>query len=242
METLDNKLPTTLYHQLKQILLGKILSKEWHAGDKIPNEFELCKQYKVSRITVRQALAGLEREGYLIRRQGKGTFVTVPRIEQNLTTFYSFTEEFKKKGFIPWSKVLKFDLIKAGKDVLAELGDVEGVSQVYCITRLRYADEIAVAFETSWLPADMFSGLNEQQLSGKPLYDIMRDSYHVILETAKESIGAALATEAEAKQLCIEKGEAVLDIQRHAFSGSRCVEFTHGKIRADMFRFTARLT
>src|SRR5665647_3212360 len=99
MGPLNVKLPTTLYFQLKEQLMSRIAMKEWNPGDKIPNEHALCHEYGVSRITVRQALTDLEREGYIIRKQGKGTFVTFPRIEQNLTSFYSFSDEFKKRGF-----------------------------------------------------------------------------------------------------------------------------------------------
>src|SRR5450756_1435327 len=96
--------------------------KEWNPGDKIPNELALCHEYSVSRITVRQALTDLEREGYIIRKQGKGTFVSFPRIEQNLTSFYSFSDEFKKRGFRPSNKILEFHLTIPVSEIAVKLG------------------------------------------------------------------------------------------------------------------------
>ena len=98
MELIRQNSPVALYYQLKSILAQKIMNNEWQVGDRLPSEFELCKEYGVSRITVRQALAELEKDGLIKRRQGVGTFVTVPKIEQQLTSFYSFSEEFRKRG------------------------------------------------------------------------------------------------------------------------------------------------
>jgi len=68
-----------LYQQLKNILKGQILSGVLKPGDRIPPETELCAKYGVSRITVRQAIHSLVEEGFLYRKQGKGTFVTSPK-------------------------------------------------------------------------------------------------------------------------------------------------------------------
>ena len=73
------------YSQLYDILLEKILANEWKANDKMPTERELSIRYNVSRVTVRDTLNRLAQAGYIYRIQGKGTFVSVRKIEKKLT-------------------------------------------------------------------------------------------------------------------------------------------------------------
>ena len=238
---LDSSLESSLYSQLKNILLGKILSGEWSNGDKIPNEYELCRMYNVSRITVRQALAELTKKGYLVRRQGSGTYVSIPKIEQNLTSFYSFTEEFRKKGFSPSSKVLEFHLQISKKEIARKLGLSEENREVYYIKRLRFADNIPVALESTYIPAALFHDLKEEDLETKPLYDIMREQYGVVPSTAEESICAVNLGEKESIYLGVNKGVAVFQVERFAYNLDTCIEYTIGFVRSDIFRFHVKL-
>src|SRR3990172_6062624 len=75
MELIDRENHEKLYLQLYAILRKKIESGEWPIGHQIPTEEELCTMFNVSRATVRTAVLELVRQGYLMRQQGKGTFV-----------------------------------------------------------------------------------------------------------------------------------------------------------------------
>ena len=81
-----------LYQQLEQTLKAKIEHNQWHKGDKLPTELELSRQYDVSRITIRKALDSLVKSGYIVRRSGKGTFVTNEKIQRPISGASSFTE------------------------------------------------------------------------------------------------------------------------------------------------------
>lgn len=116
---LDENSPLSLYYQLKNIIIDNIKNKVWALDSKIPTERELCEIYKVSRITVRQALKELESEGYLYRKQGKGTFVKGQTFVQRLSSFYSFSEEIKKTGAVPSTRIISYGFIGA-KDEIAE--------------------------------------------------------------------------------------------------------------------------
>src|SRR5438093_1049274 len=91
---------------MKQIILDKITSGEWKPGDKIPTETEFCDQFNISRITARRAMAELKNEGWIERKPAKGTFVKLPGISEDLSKFYSFTEEMQRLGHTPSSKQL----------------------------------------------------------------------------------------------------------------------------------------
>ncbi len=68
--------PTPLYHQLKNILKSRIFSNELKGNQRLQTEAELCIEFNVSRITVRQALSELMKDGLIYRDRGRGTFVT----------------------------------------------------------------------------------------------------------------------------------------------------------------------
>ena len=81
---LDSNLPVSLQYQLREIMFEKLNSGEWKEGEMIPSEHELCEEYGVSRITVREVLKELVQSGYLKRKQGKGTFVSKPTVSVRL--------------------------------------------------------------------------------------------------------------------------------------------------------------
>jgi GntR family transcriptional regulator len=76
------------------------LIEQLGVGQAIPSERNLSTDLGVSRLTVRAALDGLVREGYLVRRRGAGTFVSEPKIAQELT-MTSFTEDMRRRGMVP---------------------------------------------------------------------------------------------------------------------------------------------
>src|SRR5699024_6972504 len=128
-----------LYYQLVELLKNQI---ETHllANDKLPSERELEKKYGVSRTTVRLALQELENERYIYRRHGKGTFVSdLTKQTANLAGVYSFTEEMKKIGKKPQTKVFSFEQEEADKRLARALQLSLGES-VFKVTRLRLAD------------------------------------------------------------------------------------------------------
>ena len=88
-----------LYQQLYQLLRNKILAGEWHPDEMLPSEADLIAQYQVSRATVRQALDELVSDGLIYRKQGRGTFVAPPTVEQGLVRIVSFTEDMQQRGF-----------------------------------------------------------------------------------------------------------------------------------------------
>lgn len=240
MEKIKADSPVRLYHQLMEILRSRILRNAWSLGEKLPTEQELCEQYGVSRITVRQALAALEREGLVVRKQGLGTFASIPRIEQNLASFYSFSQEFKKLGLTPRTEVVDFSIEVA--DVhLQQILDLKADSTVYQFTRLRLANEVPIAIESTYLPGSLFPGLTKDILAELPLYEVMNTRYGVTANSARESFGAVALREAEAEVFGLPVGAPALDLERLAYSGQRCVEYTRGVVRGDKFRFHVKL-
>ncbi|HHY14492.1 MAG TPA: GntR family transcriptional regulator [Firmicutes bacterium] len=240
MELVKSSSAVALYYQLKEILSKKILENVWPHGERLPTEHELCEQYGVSRITVRRALAELEREGLIVRKQGLGTFVSIPKIEQNLASFYSFSEEFQKRGFTPRNEVTEFS-IQPADATLQKTFHLAEKQEVYSFTRLRFASDIPIAIESTYLPVYLFPGLEREELIESPLYQIMNQRFGVIANSAKESFGAIALGEKEAKIFQLEMGDPAFDLERLAYWGAQCVEYTRGVVRGDKFRFQVKL-
>ena len=116
------------YSQLYDILLEKILANEWKANDKMPTERELSIRYNVSRVTVRDTLNRLAQAGYIYRIQGKGTFVSVRKIEKKLTKLYTLRKRFEEKGVVHEVKTLQFEVISPSDDIREKLEIIENVT------------------------------------------------------------------------------------------------------------------
>jgi GntR family transcriptional regulator len=233
---LDEKAPVTLYYQLKEIIINKIKSKEWAVDIRIPTERQLCDIYKVSRITVRQALAEIEREGFLYRKQGKGTFVTIPKLEQRLSSFYSFSEEISKMGFLPGSKMLNFSTSKAD-DILAKNLNIGAGSAVYIIKRLRLADNEPFAFETSYMPYDMLKELSEDDITSQGLYNTLKHKYDINPDEAVETFEAVIINSEDAQSLNVKKNSPGLLLERFTYAGGKPVEYCRSIIRGDRYKY-----
>src|SRR3954453_24153685 len=132
-------------------------------GDAIPSERQLSADLGVSRLTVRAALDELVRDGYLIRKRGSGTFVSEPKIAQELT-MTSFTEDMKRRGMLPASRTLSLDIVPAGAQ-LGRLLHVSPSEPVVVVKRLRLADRETMAIETLHVRALLVPGLAAEALA-----------------------------------------------------------------------------
>lgn len=232
---LNEKAPVALYYQLKEILVEKIKSNAWELSSKIPTERELCDLYKVSRITVRQALEQLEKEGFLYRKQGKGTFVTAPKIEQRLSKFYSFSEEIRNMGYTPDTKILEFKITESD-ELVAKHFNEKGLP-VYCIKRLRLANQEPFAVETSYIPRDLCPGLTADEVAAKGLYNTMKIKFSLTPNQAVETFEAVLINPHDAHYLHVGKNAPGLLLQRTTYANDRIVEFCDGIIRGDRYKY-----
>ena len=118
---LKREAPTPLYVQLKNSLLMQITSNQLAPHQQLPSERELCEQFGVSRTTVRQAINEMIHEGLVYSRAGKGTFVSEPKINQQLRTLTGFSQDVLERGGTPSSQVLEARLIPATPDLAERL-------------------------------------------------------------------------------------------------------------------------
>src|SRR5207244_4143469 len=134
-----------------------IVSGACPVGSRLPSEPDLCDQYNVSRITLREAVQGLVQEGYLVRRQGSGTYVTRrPTLQNSLDQNFSYTDYLKHAGIRAGKKILSAKSAYADADAAAALS-VEADTRIVEIRRLRTADGRPAVYSIDSIPADIVS-------------------------------------------------------------------------------------
>ena len=229
-----------LYYQLAEIIINDIKEKNLQENDRILTEREYCEKYNLSRSTVRQAIAYLEKKGYIYKVQGCGTFVSSRVMKQKLLKFYSFTEEAKKQGKTPSSKILSFKEKKADEKICKEL-NINRDDKVYELQRLRLADDEVVMYEKTYLLEKKMQGLSKNILLEKPLYDILQNRYNISFTKATERFSVLLADEKIAEILTIPQGSPIIRLQRWTYAGMEIIEYTVSLVRGDRFEFEVEL-
>lgn len=239
MTTVDITSRTPLYLQLMNILID-IIENTLEENEQILSEREICEIYDVSRTTVRQAMDELEKEGYIYKVHGKGTFVSPRRMNQDLISFYSFTEEMKKLGKKPKSEVTGFEIIQAG-DKISSIFKISSEDLLYKISRIRMADGIHMLYETTYLPFNRFKGITREQLEEKPMYDVLIKEFNARLTSAEEFFQPILTNKLESIYLDIKEGSPSLKIERLTYENESVIEYTVSVARGDKFKYRVKL-
>lgn len=231
-----------LYFQLRNILRERILSGEFKADERIPPEVELCRQYGVSRITVRKAIEALVQEELLYTRQGKGTFVTQQKLRRRLPRLYSFSEDMRELGLNPSSSVVEIRIEVASVQDSAILKLPEYDQKVFKILRVRRVNKEPVLLESTRIPHFLCPQLLSANLEEDSLYRVLREDHGLVLHDAEETYEAAIIRADEAKLLETKRNQAVFHIQRVAnLSDGTPFEITRSVARGDHMQFSLHL-
>ena len=174
-----------LHTQIHEHLRQRINSKELAAGTAIPSERELAETYKVSRMTVRQALRALRQEGLIYQERGIGTFVARRKLDVHTRNLGGFTAEMLRRGLQPSSKVLSLMREAATNQVAESLG-IEPNAQIFRLERLRLVDKVPMAHEIAFLPAKLCPVLDKFDFERASLYEILEKQFGLDIDHAEE--------------------------------------------------------
>lgn len=206
---------TPLYVQLMEELETSIRNGVYKPGDKIMTEAEMAKEYGVSLITVRKAVGSLMEKGLVVRKQGKGTFVTKTKYSRNMKKLQSFTEMCEQMGVKPGAQVLENRLIMADKKVADRLGIEPGSNVVY-ISRLRLADGEPVQVEKSYFPLK-YAFLLEEDLNNGSMFECLKEKAGAKVASSEKMIELCRATAEEAALIDVKKGDYLLFVKSTAY-------------------------
>lgn len=209
---------------------------------RIPSEPQLAERFRAARETVRRALAELEREGLIYRRQGAGSFVAEPRVDQELDRLVGFSEFIERRGLKPGARLLEAGVLRIRdpqSPVLRALTLKPGAPVIY-LRRLRTAAGEPLVIASTWLPARLFPDLLRRDLRRRSVYSLMTEAGYPP-ETALENLEAVVLNSEQAALLRVHAGSPAFLLRRTAFSRGFPVEYAEDYYRGDRTRFRVRL-
>lgn len=211
------------------------------AGSQLPPEDGLVERFKVSRTTIRKAIENLVARGLVEVRRGKGTFVTQPKVTQELTELTGFVEDMLALGRTPTAKLLDKQVVPADTDVARKLSLLPG-SHVMRIHRIRLADGVAMSFDETYLPLDIGEKVVTHDLNAEPIFSLLEGKYDLPLTEAEYRLEAVIATPDVARALAVEPGSAVFLIERTSYTeGHQPIDYEKLHYRGDLISFITRL-
>ena len=228
----------TKQSQTRDLVLDLI--EQLEVGEAIPSERQLSIDLGVSRLTVRAALDDLAREGYLVRRRGSGTFVSEPKLSQELT-MTSFTDDMRRRGMRPASRTIELRTSPAG----ARLGRILHVSPsepIVIASRLRLADGETMAIETLHVRERHVPRLSAADLEEASFYELLSDRYGIDIVGGTHTIEPTVTDEEESEALGVPLHSPAIRFERvtHSESGET-VEFVESLYRGDRYRLITAL-
>ena len=241
---LNDRSPVPLYYQLQEIIRSRIESGQWRPGDHIPPEDELCKEFNLSKGTVRQALSSLVTEGLLYRRRGMGCFVADPKMPQDILNIAGFTAYAKQTlGWELTSQLISVNVVQANK-ALAEKLNIPAGADVIEIRKVKYAENRIFFLVTTYIPRAHCPGLEtENHADGGSLFKLLQEKYGVHVTRVKGWFEPVLVSEYEANLLKVEKGSPAMMFERIRYTtGDKPLMFSKHIIRGDMCRLTFEIS
>lgn len=195
-----------LYQQLAETIKQQIRSGELKEGVQMMTELELSETYEISRVTVRKAIEILVNEGYVIKKQGIGTFVATKKLNRIMDRTMSFTETCEYDGKVASADVIAIEWVRASLLVSQQLQISEG-DRVLRTMRLRKSDGIPVMLEENFFSSD-YAYLMLEDLRGS-MYEILR-KHGVKPAHGLKTVEICYAMDEEVEYLHVEKNRALL--------------------------------
>jgi len=233
--------PIPNYSRVEHYLRDRIRSGELTPGDSIPPEIQLAQKFRISRMTVRQALAGLVFDGLIVRHRRRGSFVAEPRL-QHTSIFPSFEEEMQARGATPSIKFLEKRKEQARGKAAESLAIPEG-TPLTVLERLRLVDGRVIGYEIRYLPERIARALTEDEIHNQPLVPAVgRILGHIHTELGL-NVTATVARRREARYLGIKVGDPVL-VREHTWyaDGEGPVQYGRSIFRGDRYQMSLRFT
>ncbi len=239
---IDKKNGIPYYYQLKKYIIEEIESGNWKPDEQILPEIKICELFDISRTVVRQTFQELVNEGYLIKKKAKGTFISEPKINENLVqSLMGFYEDMAARGFKVKNDILWQKKIPATEKIAKQL-NIEVGEDVIVIRRLRRLNDEPIVLDKTHIPYKFCPGLLNEDLSNKSLYGYIEREYNLKIDRGRRYIEAVIASEEEAKLLNVKKGVPLLYIESIGYlKDGTPLEYYNALHRGDRIRLVTEL-
>lgn len=230
-----------LYLQIKEDILARIEEGQWDENLKIPTEADLCEEYSVSTITIREALKLLVKDGKLYRVAGRGTFVSKLKLEQKLNSLFSITRWAKQEGLKVTTRIIKIEMQKCDSHIAHHLL-IRKNEPVTRIERLRLGNNEPLMFEILWTPSHYCPDVHLQDMVNVPFHDILKNIYNIPLIKAIETIEPAMADNYIENLMGLDNKSLFLLVEHTTYTlNEKVVLFVRSFYRGDRYKFTIEL-
>lgn len=210
---IDRDTPVPFYFQLKRILSQEIAAGRWGVGERLPSEPDIGEHFQLSRTTIRQALAEMEREGLIRREKGRGTFVAeAPPELWFLQSSQGFYDEAARKGHKVTSRVLRREIGELPTFAAEELG-LDSGSEGLVLERLRWVDDRVVMYVINYMPARLADPVMAADLETGSLYRTLANTEQLIVGGGRRLVEAVTAEGDLAKYLEVDEGAPLLYVE-----------------------------
>ena len=236
---LNTDSPIPLYHQLADILLGKIRNGAYPPGTRIPSEHNLAKDYGIGRPTARQATDLLVRKGILIRKRGSGTFVQTRQREIDLFTLAGTIASFEKEGISVMTRpVDSTRLITVEKN----RGNPFYNQTAYYLSRISHVEGTPVLLEDLYLDPTCFKDIDLVDMENRSLSQVVHEQYYMRPVGGKQNFKIGYPDEKKAGLLEISRATPILTVSRFIhFSNVKNAIYSDLFCRTDRFIFSQTL-
>src|SRR5260370_12315398 len=211
---IDKRSPVPVYVQISNAIRAMIHGGELGPDSILPPSKLLCERFGITRMTLRQAYAVLDREGLVDAERGRGTFVRRPRIERPLSQMIGFSEEMLARGKKPSSKVLTFEKSDPTETARQFLGN----GPIFRIERLRLADGVPMAIEEVEIPQPLCVGLERFDFGTQSLYRVLDLVYRLQFDRCEQVVAASIPARRQRALLEIGPKVPLLNVTQQSFT------------------------
>jgi GntR family transcriptional regulator len=229
-----------LFTQIREILRRRILDGSYPPHSQMPSESQMMTAFRVSRITIRQALGDLQKEGLIFKVMGKGSFVAKPKAFQSLSRLQGFAEAMSSSGYETYSMLLSAREMPASK-IVAQRLQLRADAPVFEIQRLRYLNREPISVDVSYFPPAIGERLVQADLATRDIFVILENDLGRNLTHAELQIEAISADESLARHLDIREASPLLRIERLTYDDGKPIDFEFLYYRGDAFQYRLRI-
>lgn len=228
------------YFQISREIIGMIQQGALSPGAPVPSENEIIERFKVSNTTARKTLHELEKEGWVTRVKGKGTFVRDKTVVRSIDRIFGFTKNMLEAGRKPATKLIGFHL-RNNDHVQTINGRAFTLKGPFCeIERIRYADGIPLMKETRCIALGLCPDIHRKNLE-QSLYAIFAKDYGIHLTEINQMVSAVVLEGEQLKNFNLQKPIPAFRVEGVSFCGKDLIiEMEHSIYRGDMYRFAAK--
>jgi GntR family transcriptional regulator len=228
----------SLYEQIASLLREEIQQGRFEPTGKLPSEAALCLRFGVSRVTVRLALAKLEQEGTVARKQGKGTYAAGKQLRHGLDQLRSFHESLLQQGLQAEMRLLSREIVDAPGGALSVMGDEDG--RCLRLQRLHLLDGAPLAVGRSYLPL-LMNAADRERMERTPSYAILQELTGQAVARADLAIKVGQADAELAPALEVVEGAPLLVMERSSyFADGACCDRSQFYIRPERYEFVIK--